>query len=59
MVYHRQFRHKMVEARNYLVDLGVIDARTASTRFRTVRGRPGEIGENMQLLSVVNGMRNL
>lgn len=58
-VYHRQFRHKMADARRCLVGRGVMDARTASTRFRTYRIRPREVGENMQLLSVVNGIRNV
>lgn len=58
-VYHRQFRNKMAEARSYLVERGVIDARTASTRFRTLKVRPRGIGENIQLISVVNGIRNV
>lgn len=58
-VYHRLFRQEIVDARNYLVDRGVIDARTASSRFRTLKIRPRGIGENMQLLSVVKGIHDV
>lgn len=58
-VYHRVFRKKMKQANRFLVERGVLNEASALNRFRQIRLRPAAVGENMQLLSIVEGVRSL
>ncbi len=56
--YHRNFRASMNDAVDYLSDHNVLNTSVARKRFKPLRIRPNGIGENMQLLSIVEAMRS-
>jgi len=56
--YHRNFRALMNDAVDYLSNHNVLNTSVARKRFKPLRIRPNGIGENMQLLSIVEAMRS-
>jgi len=58
-VYHRLFRKKIKQAKPFLIKRNILNVDSISNRFRQIRLRPKDIGENMQLLSIVEGVHSL
>jgi hypothetical protein len=56
--YHRNFRALINDAVDYLSDHNVLNTSVARKRFKPLRIRPAGIGENLQLLSIVEAMRS-
>ena len=57
-VYHRKFKGKMKEAVLFLVKEGILP-KEVSSRFKPLRLKPADIGENLHLLSIVQAIRSL